>query len=52
MTHDGGYSPAHVPFCGLAVIEKLSGINTGVENPFQPSLSGHGEYKCCPTRLK
>ena len=45
MTHEGGYSPAHVPFCGLAVIEELSGINSGVEDPFQPSLSGHGGYK-------
>jgi len=23
----------------------LSGINTGVEDHFQPSLSGHGGYK-------
>jgi acetoin utilization deacetylase AcuC-like enzyme len=52
MTHEGGYSPAHVPFCGLAVIEELSGINTGVEDPFQPSLSGHGGYKLLPHQIE
>ena len=52
MTHEGGYSPAHVPFCGLAVIEELSGIKTGVEDPFQPSLSGHGGYKLLPHQIE
>lgn len=28
--HEGGYSAAYVPFCGLAVIETLSGIRTQV----------------------
>lgn len=31
--HEGGYSEAYVPFCGLAVIEALSGIRTPVEDP-------------------
>ena len=52
MTHEGGYSPAHVPFFGLDVIEELSGINTGVEDPFQPSLSGHGGYKLLPHQIE
>jgi acetoin utilization deacetylase AcuC-like enzyme len=34
MSHEGGYSPVYVPFCGLAVLETLSGHNTGVEDPF------------------
>ena len=34
LTHEGGYSTAHVPFCGLAVMEELSGILTGVVDPF------------------
>jgi acetoin utilization deacetylase AcuC-like enzyme len=34
LTHEGGYSTAHVPFCGLAVMEELSGISTGVVDPF------------------
>ncbi len=45
MAHEGGYSAVHVPFCGLAVIEELSGISTGVEDPFLPSLSGQGGYE-------
>jgi acetoin utilization deacetylase AcuC-like enzyme len=37
LCHEGGYSAAHVPFCGLAVLEELTGIRTGVEDPFLPS---------------
>jgi len=51
-THERGDSPAHVPFFGLDVIEELSGINTGVEDPFQPSLSGHGGYKLLPHQIE
>jgi acetoin utilization deacetylase AcuC-like enzyme len=34
--HEGGYSEAVVPFCGLAIIETLAGIKTDVEDPFLP----------------
>ena len=51
-THEGLCSPAHVPFFGLDVIEELSGINTGVEDPFQPSLSGNGGYKLLPHQIE
>jgi acetoin utilization deacetylase AcuC-like enzyme len=34
--HEGGYSEYYVPFCGLAVLEQLSGIRTGVEDPYFP----------------
>ena len=34
LTHEGGYCPASVPFFGLAVLEELSGLATGVECPF------------------
>ncbi len=30
MVHEGGYAESYVPFCGLAVMEALSGIRTGV----------------------
>ncbi len=33
-SHEGGYSAGHVPFCGLAVIEALSGLSAGVDDPF------------------
>lgn len=36
MSHEGGYSPFYVPFCGLAVVETLSGVRTGVEDPYLP----------------
>ncbi|HEX3362107.1 MAG TPA: class II histone deacetylase [Solirubrobacterales bacterium] len=32
--HEGGYSEAYVPFCALAVVEALTGIRTGVDDPF------------------
>lgn len=34
MIHEGGYSEAYVPFCGLAAVEALSGRRTEVEDPF------------------
>lgn len=34
MCHEGGYSPGYVPFCGLAVVEELSGVRSEVEDPF------------------
>jgi len=34
MCHEGGYSTAVVPFCGLAVLEELSDITTDVVDPF------------------
>jgi len=34
MSHEGGYSELHAPFCGLRVLEALSGSPTGVEDPF------------------
>ncbi len=37
--HEGGYSAETVPFFGMAVIEELSGIRSGVEDPFQPIIA-------------
>jgi len=37
MVHEGGYSEAYVPFCGLAVMEALSGIRTKVVDPLLES---------------
>ena len=33
---EGGYSEYYVPFCGLAVLEQLSGVRTGVVDPYFP----------------
>jgi len=38
LVHEGGYAEAVVPFCGLAVMEQLSGIKTAVDDPFRPLL--------------
>lgn len=43
--HEGGYSEMYVPFCGLAVMEELSGQRT-CERPHPPrarSAGGHGD---------
>ncbi|MDX3929818.1 MAG: class II histone deacetylase [Shinella sp.] len=34
MSHEGGYSASYVPYCGLAVMEQLSGIRTPIDDPF------------------
>ena len=34
LCHEGGYSTTYVPFCGLAVLEQLSGIQTAVSDPY------------------
>jgi acetoin utilization deacetylase AcuC-like enzyme len=34
LIHEGGYNAFYVPFCGLAVIETLSGRRTAVEDPY------------------
>lgn len=34
FSHEGGYSPVHVPFCGLAVLEEMSGRHTDVVDAF------------------
>lgn len=31
--HEGGYSAYYVPFCGLAVVEELAGVDTKVVDP-------------------
>jgi len=44
MSHEGGYSAAYVPYCGLAVMEELSGIKTPIDDPFLPVfLNYHGQ---------
>ena len=42
MTHEGGYSPMTVPYCGLKVLETLSGKVSGVVDPVGPMIAGMG----------
>jgi acetoin utilization deacetylase AcuC-like enzyme len=37
-THEGGYSNAYVPFCGLPILEEMSGIRTSVVDPYLEEL--------------
>lgn len=34
FTHEGGYSVFYVPFCGLAVMEALTGTSSGIADAF------------------
>ncbi len=34
LSHEGGYSAVYVPFCGLAIMEELSGLRTAIVDPF------------------
>ncbi|WP_342070152.1 class II histone deacetylase [Yoonia algicola] len=42
VLHEGGYSAAYTPFCGLAVVETLCGASSGIEDPFLPIIAGMG----------
>lgn len=41
MSHEGGYSAAYVPYCGLAVMEELSEIKTPIDDPFRDDYAGY-----------
>lgn len=34
IAHEGGYSELYVPYCGLAVLEALTGVKSGIHDPF------------------
>ena len=48
MSHEGGYNPATVPFYGLAVVEQLSGVRTGVADPFHELMAALGGQELQP----
>ena len=48
MTHEGGYSAHYVPYCGLAVLEQLSGVETGLADPFLPHFRDFGQQDLQP----
>lgn len=45
---EGGYSPTYVPFCGLAVIEALSGEKTDVVDPMLEWYASLGGQELLP----
>jgi len=42
MCHEGGYSPAYVPFCGLAIMEELAAVRTELADPLLDLLASFG----------
>ncbi len=48
FAHEGGYSPNMVPYCGLAVIEQLSGVSTGIVDPMLEVMEGYGQQALQP----
>jgi acetoin utilization deacetylase AcuC-like enzyme len=46
--HEGGYSPAYVPYCGLAILEEMAGVRTGLEDPLLGLLAGFGGQEIQP----
>ena len=52
LCHEGGYSRATVPFFGLAVMETLSGIDTGVIDPFLDMISGFAGQDLQPHQIQ
>jgi acetoin utilization deacetylase AcuC-like enzyme len=47
-THEGGYSNAYVPFCGLAVLEEFAGIRTPAADPYLDELMQMGGHELLP----
>ena len=45
VVHEGGYSESYVPFCGLALMEELSGEKTEIVDPY---LEGQESLKSNP----
>lgn len=52
MSHEGGYSPDHVPYCGLAVMEELSGIRSQVTDPWLALMEEWGQQELQPHQEK
>jgi acetoin utilization deacetylase AcuC-like enzyme len=42
IAHEGGYSAAYVPYCGLAVVEALCGELSGLADPYLPIVGPQG----------
>lgn len=48
MLHEGGYSAPYVPYCGQAVVEALSGVETVVEDPWLGDIPHYGGQSLQP----
>jgi acetoin utilization deacetylase AcuC-like enzyme len=48
VVHEGGYSPQYVPFCGLRVVEALSGIDAQAPDGAEAWASQHPGQELLP----
>ena len=48
MTHEGGYSAPYVPYCGLAVVETLCGVDTGIVDPWLEYAEAYAGQELMP----
>ena len=48
MVHEGGYSESYVPYCGLAVLEEMSGVRTAIEDIWAPLMASWGQQGLQP----
>ena len=48
MVHEGGYSESYVPYCGLAVLEEMSGVRTSIEDIWAPLMANWGQQALQP----
>ena len=48
LSHEGGYSPWHAPYCGLAIMEELSGVRTAIADPFLPMIRDWAQQELQP----
>ena len=52
MTHEGGYSEMYAPYCGLAVIEELSGHPDEAVRLYMEALQGNPAFMPADSRLR
>ena len=45
MIQEGGYSEAYTPWCGLAVIEEISGLKTDANDPHLEWIGAIGGHE-------
>jgi acetoin utilization deacetylase AcuC-like enzyme len=48
LSHEGGYSAMYVPYCGLRVIERLTGQTTGIPDPWEGNIEAWGGQSLQP----
>lgn len=48
MSHEGGYSAMYAPYCGLAVLEEMSGHRTHIQDPMAPHMAAWGQQALQP----